>query len=224
MVDDNSPDGTGDVADELASCYSNVHVLHRPFKQGLGRAYCAGFAWALERDYEFICEMDADLSHDPADVPGLIEAARGADLAIGSRYVDGGRVVNWPKHRRWLSRGASLYVRILTGLPVRDPTAGFRCFRRETLERLEVASLRSDGYAFQIEVAHRVWRNGGRIVEVPITFVERTQGRSKMSHQIVREAIFCVGRLAVQLPHRLSPMRRAAAAQARAAPDTHTHM
>jgi dolichol-phosphate mannosyltransferase len=198
VVDDNSPDGTGQVADELTERHAGVHVLHQPAKAGLGRAYCAGFAWALARGYEFICEMDGDSSHDPSTLPWLIAATRDADLALGTRYRDGGRVVNWAGWRCVLSRGAAVYVRAVSGMPVSDPTSGFKCFRRRALEAVKLGELRSTGYGFQIEVTHRVWQNGGRIVEVPIVFTERAQGHSKMSGAIIAEAIWLVWKLACQ--------------------------
>jgi dolichol-phosphate mannosyltransferase len=205
IVDDDSPDGTGVLADELAGLHPNVHVLHRAGKGGLGRAYCAGFAWALERDYEFILEMDGDLSHDPADAARLIEAARGADLACGSRYLGGIRVINWPLRRLLLSTAAALYVRVITGMPLTDPTGGFKCFRREALRRLDLGDVRSNGYSFQIETTHKLWREGARIVEIPIVFTERRQGRSKMSGRIVREAIQVVWKLWLQNGMRRRP-------------------
>lgn len=195
VVDDNSPDGTGAAADELAERYSWIHVLHRKNRDGLGRAYCAGFTWALERGYRFICEMDGDLSHNPADLPQLIAAAEKADVAIGSRYLGGIRVINWPLHRLLLSTGAARYVRLVTGLPLADPTGGFKCFQHSALAGLDLTAIRSNGYGFQIEVSHRIWRRGGRVVEVPITFTERQQGHSKMSGRIVFEAIWLVWRL-----------------------------
>lgn len=195
VVDDNSPDGTGQLADELAASHPFIHVLHRAEKNGLGRAYCAGFAWALEREYEFILEMDGDLSHNPDDVPRLIAAAQDADLALGSRYVDGIRVINWPMRRLLLSTGAALYVRIITGMPFFDPTGGFKCFRRQALQAIGLGAVRSNGYSFQIELTHKLWSHGMKIVEVPIIFTDRFQGQSKMSARIVREAIFMAWRL-----------------------------
>ena len=198
VVDDNSPDGTGRLADELAARHPAVHVLHRSAKGGLGRAYCAGFAWALARDYEFILEMDGDFSHDPEDVPRLIEAARQADLALGSRYLPGGRVIDWPMHRLLLSKAASCYVRLITGMPFTDPTGGFKCFRRSAIESLDLAAVHSNGYGFQIELTHKIWRQGRQVVEIPIVFTERLHHRSKMSAGIVVEAIFTVWRLWLQ--------------------------
>ena len=205
IVDDNSPDGTGRLADELAAQHPTVHVLHRSAKGGLGGAYCAGFAWALVRDYEFILEMDGDFSHNPEDIPRLIEAARTADLALGSRYVPGGRVIDWPMRRLFLSKAASCYVRLVTGMPFADPTGGFKCFRRPALASLDLAAVRSNGYGFQIELTHKIWRQGRRVVEVPIVFTERLQNRSKMSASIIVEAFFIVGRLWRQNGFRRSP-------------------
>ncbi|MBX3731257.1 MAG: polyprenol monophosphomannose synthase [Verrucomicrobiae bacterium] len=194
VVDDNSPDGTGSVADKLAADHPQVHVLHRGEKDGLGRAYLAGFAWALARGYEFVFEMDADCSHDPADVPRFLDAAvrEHADLVLGSRYRDGIRVINWPLNRLLLSLLAAQYVRVITGMQVTDPTGGFKCFRRRTLEVIAPETVRSNGYSFQIELTHRVWRRGMRIAEVPIVFTDRFQGTSKISREIVWEALWRV--------------------------------
>lgn len=208
IVDDNSPDGTGQLADALAARHASVHVLHRETKNGLGRAYCDGFAWALRRHYDYIAEMDGDLSHDPSDLPRLIAAAGEADLAFGSRYLGGVRVINWPMRRLLLSTAAALYVRIITGMPFSDPTGGFKCFRREALQAVGIESVRSNGYSFQIELTHRLWRQGYRIVEVPIVFTERIQGRSKMSAKIVSEACGMAWRLLAQ-----NPLRRPRAAR-----------
>jgi len=198
VVDDNSPDGTGELADELAAQHPAIQVLHRPGKGGLGRAYLAGFKWALARHYEFIFEMDGDFSHNPDDIPLFLEAAREADLVLGSRYLNGIRIINWPLHRLMLSKGAATYVRLITGMPFTDPTGGFKCFRRRALEALDLDAVRSNGYSFQIELTHQLWRQGYRIVEVPIIFTERLQGHSKMSGHIVREAFFMVWRLWLQ--------------------------
>ena len=202
IVDDDSPDGTGKIADRLAEQHDNVDVLHRPGKEGLGAAYRAGFAWGLERGFEALCEMDADLSHDPADMPRLLATLRGADLVIGSRYIPGGGVVNWPPHRLALSRGGNRYVQLVTGLPVEDATSGFRAFRREVLETLELSTVRSDGYSFQLEMALRAWRLGFRVMEVPIIFTERTDGASKMSRAIVAEALWRVVEWGAKGPRR----------------------
>jgi dolichol-phosphate mannosyltransferase len=200
VVDDNSPDGTGQLADELAAKHPTIHVLHRPQKCGLGRAYIDGFKWALERDYEFIFEMDGDFSHNPDDIPSFLEAARGqnADLVLGSRYSNGIRVVNWPLKRLMLSRSAGIYVRLITGMPFTDPTGGYKCFRRRALQAINLDEVHSNGYSFQIEMTHRLWRRGMKVVEVPIVFTDRLLGQSKMSKQIVREALIMVWRLWLQ--------------------------
>jgi len=192
VVDDNSPDGTGQMADMLASAMSRVHVLHRPQKEGLGRAYLAGFQWALEREFSLVFEMDADFSHDPATLPRLIEAAAEADLVVGSRYKSGVNVINWPMSRLLLSIGANAYSRWITGLPLTDSTGGFKCFHREVLAAIDFNRVRSNGYAFQIEMSYRAWRKGFRLVEVPIVFTDRVEGQSKMNRKIVREAIWMV--------------------------------
>jgi dolichol-phosphate mannosyltransferase len=208
VVDDNSPDGTGQLADQMAEANQRVHVLHRQNKEGLGRAYCAGFQWALEHKFEFILEMDGDLSHNPADIPAFLEAARNADLVLGSRYSNGIRVINWPLNRLMLSLMAAKYVRIITGMPFTDPTGGFKCFRRRTLQSLDLENVRSNGYSFQIEMTHKVWRQGLRVAEVPIIFTDRFQGRSKMSGKIVQEALFMVWRIWVQNGFRRKPRPR----------------
>ncbi len=195
FVDDNSPDGTGRLADEMAAREPRIQVLHRPGKQGLGRAYIAGFQWALERHYEFIFEMDADFSHNPTDVPRILAAAQESDLALGSRYVGGIRVINWPLNRLILSKGAAHYVQLITGMPFSDPTGGFKCYRRAVLQAIDLNKIRSNGYSFQIEMTHTTWRLGFRIVEVPITFEERRSGQSKMSSDIVREALWMTWKL-----------------------------
>ena len=198
VVDDNSPDGTGDLADELAAHDDRVHVLHRCAKAGLGVAYVAGFRWALDRGYEIVVEMDADGSHAPEDLPRLLDAladdppGAGADVVLGSRYVPGGRVVNWPRHREWLSRGGNLYSRLALGMHIRDVTGGFRAYRRGVLESLDLATVASQGYCFQVDLAWRAVRAGFTVVEVPITFTEREQGQSKMTGGIVREALWRV--------------------------------
>ena len=196
VVDDGSPDGTGALVDEIAAVNSRVHAIHRARKLGLGTAYLAGFRWALERDYEFVFEMDADFSHDPAHLPQFLEAARDADLVLGSRYRHGKvTVVNWPISRLILSYSANLYARAVTGLPLFDSTGGFKCFRRRVLEAIDLAAVRSNGYAFQIEMSFRAWQKGFRIVELPIVFTDRTEGESKMNKGIVREAVWMVWRL-----------------------------
>jgi dolichol-phosphate mannosyltransferase len=190
VADDNSPDGTGKLADELADGDSRVHVLHRKGKEGLGAAYLAGFSWGMERGYGVLVEMDADGSHQPEELPRLLTALKGADLVIGSRWVPGGRVVNWPKRREYLSRGASTYSRLLLGLSVRDVTAGFRAFRADTLEALGLSAVTSQGYCFQVDLTRRVAALGRHVVEVPITFVEREIGDSKMNRDIAVEALW----------------------------------
>jgi dolichol-phosphate mannosyltransferase len=196
VVDDNSPDGTGAIADRLAAGDPRVHVLHRAGKLGLGTAYLAGFKWALERDYEFIFEMDADFSHDPKHLPEFLSAAGNADLVLGSRYLRGKvAVVNWPMGRLLLSYFANIYARKVTGLRLFDSTGGFKCFRRRVLQSIDLAAVRSNGYAFQIEMSFRAARKGYRIVEIPILFVDRADGTSKMSGKIVREAVWMVWRL-----------------------------
>ena len=196
VVDDNSPDGTGRMADEMAAKDSRVHVLHRPGKQGLGTAYLAGFKWALERSYELVFEMDADFSHDPGHLKEFLKASEDADLVLGSRYL-GGRVtvVNWPMGRLLLSYFANVYARQVTGLAIWDLTGGFKCFRRRVLEAIDLSAVRSNGYAFQIEMTFRAWRKKFRMKEIPITFVDRTEGQSKMNKAIVREAVWVVPRL-----------------------------
>ena len=210
VVDDNSPDGTGQLADEIAAKNPRVQVLHRKEKDGLGRAYCAGFAWALARDYEFIMEMDGDFSHSPDDIPAFLKAAENADLVVGSRYCNGIRVINWPLRRLMLSLGAGRYVRYITGMPISDPTGGFKCFRRRALLSLDLNAIRSNGYSFQIELNHKIWMQGLRIAEVPIIFTDRFQGSSKMSRKIVWEALWMVWRLWLQSGLRRSPRQRAA--------------
>jgi len=192
VVDDASPDGTGELADELAARHDWVHVLHRPGKRGLGLAYVHGFRWALERDYTHILEMDADLSHPPEAIPRLLEAAADADLVLGSRYVSGGRIESWGALRRFVSRAGSLYAQALLAAPVHDLTGGFKCYRRVVLERIDLDAVSARGYAFQIETTYRALHAGFRVVEVPITFVDRTVGASKMSKTIVLEAVWRV--------------------------------
>lgn len=208
VVDDNSPDGTGDLADELAEEHAYVNVLHREEKNGLGRAYCAGFAWALEKNYEFVFEMDGDFSHDPEDIPRFLEAAKETELVLGTRYKGGIRVINWPLTRLILSLGAAKYVQWITGMPFSDPTGGFKCFRRKALEAIDLDQVRSNGYSFQIELTHKIWRQGLRVAEVPIVFTERAEGQSKMSGNIVWEAIWMVWRLWIQHGLRRWPKKK----------------
>ena len=209
VVDDNSPDGTGKIADELAAQHPEIHVLHRAEKNGLGRAYIAGFKWALEHNYEFIFEMDCDFSHDPDDIPRFLDAAKkqNADLVLGSRYDGGVRVVNWPLKRLMLSRCAGIYVNLITGMPFTDPTGGYKCFRRRALEAIQLDAVRSNGYSFQIELTNRLWRQGYKVIVVPIVFTERVQGHSKMSRAIVREALLVVWWLWLQNGLRRSPRK-----------------
>jgi dolichol-phosphate mannosyltransferase len=196
VVDDGSPDGTGALVDEIVAANERVHVLHRGRKLGLGTAYIAGFRWALERGYDYVLEMDADFSHDPIHLPQFLSAIEGADLVLGSRYQQGRvTVVNWPIARLILSYCANIYARAVTGLPVWDATGGFKCFRRSVLEAIDLSRVRSNGYAFQIEMSYRAWKRNFRIAEIPIVFVDRTEGTSKMSRSIVREAVWMVWRL-----------------------------
>ena len=198
IIDDNSPDGTGEMADKIASSNPRVHVLHREGKLGLGSAYRDGFRYALEHDYELVFEMDADFSHDPRYLPNFLEAAKDNDLVVGSRYVSGVNVVNWPMRRLLLSYGASFYTRMITGMPIKDPTGGFKCFHRRVLESLDLSRIQSDGYSFQIEVNFKVWRKKFKIKEIPITFVDRHSGTSKMNRKIVIEAVWMVWWLKIQ--------------------------
>ena len=195
VVDDSSPDGTGELADELAAKYNFVNVLHRQQKNGLGRAYCAGFEWALEHDYEFVFEMDGDFSHDPNDIPRFLKMTSEADLVLGTRYRGGIRVNNWPLRRLILSLGAAKYVKWITGMPFSDPTGGYKCFRRHALKSVDLADVRSNGYSFQIEMTHKIWRQGLRVAEQNIVFTERIEGTSKMSWHIAWEAVWMVWRL-----------------------------
>lgn len=208
VIDDRSPDGTGQIADELAAQLAWVHVLHRADKEGLGRAYLAGFHWALERDYAYILEMDCDFSHDPARIPDLVTATqRGADLVLGSRYTPGGGVRNWSATRRIISRGGCLYARVLLQLPISDLTGGFKCFRRHVLEAIDLDNVSAEGYAFQIEMTYRTALLGFQIEEIPITFSDRTAGQSKMSRRIVAEASWRVPSLRARALRRQLPRR-----------------
>jgi dolichol-phosphate mannosyltransferase len=192
VVDDNSPDGTGALAKRLKEIEPRVHVLHRERKEGLGRAYLAGFRWALERDYEVIFEMDADFSHDPERISDFLRALESADIVVGSRYARGVNVINWPISRLLLSLGANFYARVITGLPLSDATGGYKAFRRSVLEALDLDQVRSNGYAFQIEMSFLAWKKGFRLKEIPIVFTDRMEGQSKMNKRIVREAIWVV--------------------------------
>jgi dolichol-phosphate mannosyltransferase len=200
IVDDSSPDGTGELADALARDDAHVEVLHRPSKRGLGPAYIAGFRHALESDTELVLEMDADFSHDPAHLPAMLEAARRADLVLGSRYVGGGGVRNWGTGRRIVSRGGCWYARAVLGVDIKDLTGGFKCFRREVLEAIDLDSVRSQGYAFQVELTYRALQMGFRVAEVPIVFTERRVGESKMTKRIVLEAALMVPQLRLSGP------------------------
>ncbi|HPI25619.1 MAG TPA: polyprenol monophosphomannose synthase [Candidatus Cloacimonadota bacterium] len=198
IVDDNSPDGTAQIVKDMMASESRIHILERPGKMGLGSAYVQGFKYALDKGYDFILEMDADFSHNPDDVPRLIAAAQSKDLVIGSRYCNGVNIVNWPIKRLLISYFASKYVRAITGMPVKDPTGGFKCFRRKVLESINLDNILSDGYAFQIEMNFRAWVKGFRILEVPIVFTERLNGVSKMSRHIVWEAAWMVWHLQIR--------------------------
>ena len=208
IVDDNSPDGTGRIADEIAARNPRVHVMHRAGKLGLGTAYIAGFRWGLERGYEAMMEMDCDFSHDPRELPNFIAAAKDADVVIGSRYKDGVRVVDWPMQRLLLSFGAAKYVWLVTGMPISDPTGGFKLFRRHVLTALDLGRVRAEGYSFQIEMNYRCWMAGYRIAELPITFVDRRAGVSKISRKIVWEALWMVWRLTISHGFRRWPRKR----------------
>jgi dolichol-phosphate mannosyltransferase len=209
VIDDNSPDGTARIVKEMMPSFPNLHILERPAKAGLGRAYIAGFEWALERDYKYICEMDADFSHNPDDLVRLQQACArdGADLAIGSRYISGVNVINWPMGRVLMSYIASIYVRMITGMKIMDTTAGFKCYRREVLKNINPGHIRSVGYCFQIEMKFSAWRLGYKIVEIPIVFTDRKAGTSKMSGGIFSEAVWGVLRMKIvslfKKPHRI---------------------
>jgi len=211
VVDDGSPDGTGDIADRLAAADDSVHVLHRSEKAGLGAAYIAGFRWALSEGYDVVVEMDSDGSHAPEELPRLLTAAREADLVIGSRWVTGGQIRNWPLYRQIISIGGSTYARVLLRFPVRDSTSGYRAFRRQVLETLKLDEVASQGYCFQIDLAWKTWRSGFRVREVPITFTEREVGRSKMSRAIVLEALWRVAGLGLTSRSRSARARALAA-------------
>jgi len=205
FVDDNSPDGTGRIIDDLMQTEKRIHVLHKENKAGLGRAYISGFKWAIQHDYEFIFEMDADFSHDPVELPNFLKAAQNADLVLGSRYMHGIRITNWPLRRLLLSKTAALFVRVATGLPATDPTGGFKCYRRIVLTTIDLDSIVSSGYSFQVEMTHTTWRHGFRIAEIPITFVDRRSGYSKMSGDILKEALWIVWRLAFRRRSKRKP-------------------
>ncbi len=198
VVDDNSPDGTGKLVDNMASENDRISVLHRPAKLGLGSAYVAGFKYAVQQDVDCVFEMDADFSHDPAMIPEFIEQIKSCDVVIGSRYISGINVVNWPMSRLLLSYFANIYTRLVTGMTIRDATSGYKCFRREVLENIELDDVRSDGYAFQIEMNFRCWRKGYRLQEIPIIFVDRRSGTSKLSQGVINEAVWIVWWLRIQ--------------------------
>ena len=209
IVDDNSPDGTGKIADYLSNQNSRINVLHRNKKNGLGRAYIAGFKWALSHNYEFIMEMDCDFSHNPKEITNFLKKINeGYDLILGSRYLNGIRVMNWPISRLILSRGAGLYVQLITGMPFSDPTGGFKCFRRKLLEHYDLDSIEANGYGFQIEMTHKAWINGFLVDEIPIVFEDRTVGESKMSGSIVYEALWVVWKLALKNKLRRKPYHK----------------
>jgi dolichol-phosphate mannosyltransferase len=205
VVDDSSPDGTAVLVDEMAKANPRVQLMSRPGKLGLGTAYIAGLKWGLARAYAYLIEMDADFSHDPREIPNMLQAIQQADLILGSRYINGVRVMNWPIRRLLLSRSASLYVRLVTGLPVMDPTGGFKCFRRYVLEAIDLDGVRSNGYAFQVEMTYKAWIKGFRVREIPITFTDRYAGQSKMSGHIVYEALWMVWVLAFTHGFRRKP-------------------
>jgi dolichol-phosphate mannosyltransferase len=198
VVDDNSPDGTAEKVKDLQKNIADLHLIQRPGKLGLGTAYVTGFKFALENGYDTIFEMDADFSHDPKEIPNFLEAIKEADLVIGSRYIKGVNVVNWPLSRLLLSYYANVYTRFVTGLPLRDSTGGFKCFRREVLEAINLDNIHSGGYSFQIEMNFKAWKKGYRIKEIPIIFIDRAIGKSKMSKKIVREAVLMVWRLKIR--------------------------
>lgn len=197
IIDDNSPDGTGDLVESMQAQFPNLHLTRRAKKAGLGTAYCFGFKWALDRDYEVIVQIDADLSHDPNEIPTMIALLKDNDFVIGSRYCDGISVVRWPLRRLALSYGANMYTRIITGMPIKDGTGGFKAWRREVLEAINLDQVRSQGYSFQIEMNFRAWMKGYRVIEHPIIFIDRTIGESKMSKMIMLEAIWMVWRFRI---------------------------
>ena len=195
VVDDNSPDGTDKLVENIIKQNDKVHIIKRKGKMGLGTAYCDGFTWALDNNFEIIMEMDADFSHNPEKIPEFLEEIRDNDLVIGSRYNTGVNVVNWPLSRLILSYGANLYTRIITGMPIKDATGGFKCFRAEALRKIDLSKIKSNGYGFQIEMNYHLWKNGARIKEIPIIFIDRRSGVSKMNKKIIYEAVFLVWKL-----------------------------
>jgi dolichol-phosphate mannosyltransferase len=195
IIDDNSPDGTGNIVEELVKRDHKINLIKREGKMGLGTAYVAGFKYAIENKYDYVFEMDADFSHDPKEIPNFLEKIKEYDLVIGSRYIKGVNVVNWPLRRLILSYGANIYTRFITGIPIKDSTSGYKCYRREVLESIDLNSIHSGGYSFQIEMNYKTWKKNFKIAEIPIIFVDRTEGKSKMSKKIVREAIYLVWKL-----------------------------
>ncbi len=198
IVDDNSPDGTGAIVERMQAGNSRIHLIKRSGKMGLGTAYVAGFKYAIEKKFDYVMEMDADFSHDPNEIPNFLKKIKDFDVVLGSRYIDGVRILNWPIGRLILSYGASLYTRIITGMSIKDTTGGFKCFRRKVLEAIDLNAIHSNGYAFQIEMNFKAWKKGFKIVEHPIIFVDRTHGTSKMSKNIIYEAVFLVWKLKFQ--------------------------
>jgi dolichol-phosphate mannosyltransferase len=195
IVDDNSPDGTAAFVEDQMTTNNRIHLIKRPSKQGLGTAYIAGFKFALKNGYDFVFEMDADFSHDPKEIPRFLDEIKNSDVVLGSRYINGVNVINWPMRRLLLSSFANLYTRFITGMPVHDATGGFKCFRREVLEAIDLDKVKSNGYAFQIEMSFKAWKKGFKLKEIPIIFVDRVKGKSKMSKKIVREAVTMVWKL-----------------------------
>lgn len=195
IVDDNSPDGTAAFVEDQMKNNNRIHLLKRPSKQGLGTAYIAGFKFALKNGYDFVFEMDADFSHDPKEIPRFLDEIKNSDVVLGSRYINGVNVINWPMRRLLLSSFANLYTRFITGMPVHDATGGYKCFRRKVLEAINLEKVTSNGYAFQIEMSFKAWKKGFRVKEIPIIFVDRVKGKSKMSKKIVREAVTMVWKL-----------------------------
>lgn len=198
IVDDNSPDGTGEIVERMQNGNPRIHLIKRAGKMGLGTAYVAGFKYAIEKNFDYVMEMDADFSHDPNEIPNFLKKINDYDVVLGSRYIDGVRILNWPIRRLILSYAASLYTRIITGMPIKDTTGGFKCFRRKVLESIDLDAIHSNGYAFQIEMNFKAWKKGFKIVEHPIIFVDRTHGTSKMSKNIIYEAVFLVWKLKFQ--------------------------
>ncbi len=208
FVDDNSPDGTGKILDKMAAKDKRIEVIHKESKLGLGRAYISGFKETLKKDYKLIISMDSDLSHNPIEIPNLIKASENADLILGSRYIDGIRIINWPLNRLILSKMASLYIRTITGIPIADPTGGYRCYKREALEAIDLESIMSNGYSFLVEMSYRIWMKGFKLKEIPITFEDRRSGYSKLSMHIFFESLWIVWKLSFQHGFRRSPKKQ----------------